>query len=134
MTIPSLSMPQPSALAAQNPVSQQAKKLHQAADEFEGMLISTLWKSLEDDPLTAPDDSDPGSNTMQGLGLQAMSTALASSGGLGIARMIEHQLTPAAPPSPTPPAGLEPLKFSPVKSDTMLVAKRPSAAVVEDVR
>ncbi|HVA65095.1 MAG TPA: hypothetical protein VNF74_15325, partial [Terriglobales bacterium] len=76
-------------MASGTPGQRQAHKLYQAADQFEGLLISTLWKTMQDDPLTGSDDSDPSAGTVQGLGLQAMSTALAASGGLGIARMIE---------------------------------------------
>jgi len=123
-------MPPTPAVASGTPGQRQAHKLYQAADQFEGLLISTLWKTMQDDPLTGSDDSDPSAGTVQGLGLQAMSTALAASGGLGIARMIEQQLAPPpAPPSPHPSGGLEALKFAPAKSDTMLVASRPNALV-----
>lgn len=72
------------------------------------MLISSMWKELQDDPMTAPDDSDPAGDSIRSLGLQTMSNALAASGGLGWAKMVEKQLAPkqAATPlkSPSAPA------------------------------
>ncbi|HUX65970.1 MAG TPA: hypothetical protein VMV31_00620 [Terriglobales bacterium] len=134
MTPPAIGGTKPISLSpAAERAQQQAQKLHEAAQQFEGMLISTLWKSMENDPLTGSQDTDPGAGTLKGLGLQAMSTALAASGGLGFAAMIEHQLAPPPPPPPGTPAGLEPLKSAQAKSDTMLVARRPSA-LVEVVR
>lgn len=73
---------------------QQQQKLEKAAHEFEGMLISSLWSGFQNDPMTAPDDSDPGADSIKSLGLQAMSSALAAHGGLGLANMIVHQLSP----------------------------------------
>lgn len=84
-----------------SPAAQQAK-FHKAATEFEGILINTLWSEFQNDPLAEEDDSDAGGDTMRGMGLQAMSMAMANSGGLGLATMIEKQLDPATPSTDTP--------------------------------
>lgn len=84
-----------------NPGEQKAK-FHKAATEFEGILINTLWSEFQNDPMADEDDSDAGGDTMRGMGLQAMSMAMATSGGLGLASMIEKQLEPATPGTGTP--------------------------------
>jgi Rod binding domain-containing protein len=75
--------------------AQQVRKLDQAAQAFEGILIGTLWKSLEKDPLFSSQNADPGAGTMGSLGLRAVSSAIAARGGLGLAKMIEQELSPA---------------------------------------
>lgn len=122
MAIPPLSAPAtaPSAASAitKSTAAEKAHKLHHAAEQFEGILINTLWSGFQNDPMTAPEDSDPGAGSMRSMGLQAMSTALAASGGLGLAAMIERQLTPH---TSTPPAAgkshLAPLKFGGTMAD-----------------
>ncbi|HXE31834.1 MAG TPA: hypothetical protein VN515_08555 [Terriglobales bacterium] len=78
------------------PDSAKARQLRQAAQQFEGMLISTLWSGFQNDPMTAPDDSDPAADNIRTLGMQAMSTALSARGGLGFATLVERQLMPSA--------------------------------------
>jgi len=89
------------------------------------MLISSLWKELQNDPMTAPDDSDPGGNSIRSLGLQAMSTALSASGGLGWAKMVEKQLAPlqASPP----PSAIRALKPLPGPADKQTERSQPAA-------
>lgn len=67
------------------------EKLKKASVQFESMLVSSLWKDME--KTFGQDDSDqPGFDTMQDMGLRAMTTALAASGGIGIAKMIDKQV------------------------------------------
>lgn len=71
-------------------------RLHRAAQEFESMLLSELLKMGGEDSLS---DSSLDQTCMQGfddLRNQAVATALAQHGGIGIARMLERQLSPAA--------------------------------------
>ena len=122
--------------AASHPVAPRpgtSPELKKAASEFEGMLISTLWKGLLDDPMGGLDsDADPASGSIQSLGMQAMSTAISASGGLGLAKMVERQLAPRpqsgnvgiAPlaGSPRPPLSLQAatptsLKSHPISAD-----------------
>ncbi|HWG38122.1 MAG TPA: hypothetical protein VN690_10430 [Terriglobales bacterium] len=124
--------PSPASTAAPK---NQDPKLHKASQDFEGILISTLWSSIQDDPMmgTQDDDSDPGADSLKSLGLQAMSNALSQRGGLGLGAMIEHQLTPQNAPAAAP-AGLPPLKSGPIADDTMHVAGLPQSATVEERR
>ena len=71
------------------------KKLRKAAQEFEGMLISQLWGEckLSFSALTG-DGAMAGSDTLNSLTIQSLSTGLASRGGLGIAQMLVRQLAP----------------------------------------
>jgi Rod binding domain-containing protein len=71
----------------------QDEKLRKATDRFESMLVSTLWKDMVKtfaDPGSGSDE--PGFDTMRDLSLRAMTTALASSGGIGISRMLYQQI------------------------------------------
>jgi Rod binding domain-containing protein len=72
------------------------KKLCKAAQEFEGMLISQLlgeftsgFSSLSGDAPLA------GSETLDSLALQTLSSAMAGRGGFGIGTMLVHQLEPS---------------------------------------
>ncbi len=102
--------------------AQQVRKLDQAAQAFEGILIGQLWKSMQKDPLFSSNDADPGAGTMSNLGLQAVSTAIAARGGLGLARMIEQQLSPALGGAA---GGTKPLKPNPPKADKLDVEALP---------
>lgn len=76
----------------------QARKLRKSAQEFEALLISSWWREMQQSSLD-PEDSDSvlgaGADTLQGLGMNAMATAVAQGGGLGIARMLVHSLEPS---------------------------------------
>jgi Rod binding domain-containing protein len=72
------------------------KKLTKAAQEFEGMLISQLlggftsgFSSLSGDTPLA------GSDTLNSLAVQTLSTAMAGRGGFGVGKMLVHQLEPS---------------------------------------
>ena len=86
-----------SRLISPGPQTQQAhamsqiQKLTKAAQEFEGVLLSTLLEEFQKSSLDASDASQgAGSETLRSLGTQAVAQALAARGGLGIARMIVH--------------------------------------------
>ncbi|MGA8220399.1 MAG: hypothetical protein WB780_02010 [Candidatus Acidiferrales bacterium] len=79
------------------PDSPMAKKLRKAATEFESMLLSSWWGAMKQSGLPGgEDDSDPGKDTLDQMGMQAMSAAVAKGGGLGIAKMLVHALLPTA--------------------------------------
>ncbi len=65
-------------------------RLPRAAQEFEGMLLADLMK------MANSDDSDPDSDAScrgyDDLRNQAVASALARHGGIGIARMLLHKL------------------------------------------
>lgn len=73
---------------------QQAEmlKLKKAATQFEAMLLEKWWSSMKESGLSEDDSSDPGQGTLDNMGMQAMSTAIAGAGGIGIASMLVHSL------------------------------------------
>ena len=72
------------------------RKLRKAAQDFEGILISQLWDQLQMGFSSLPGSTSmAGSETLNSLAIQALSTALARRGGLGIGEMLVHQLAPS---------------------------------------
>ena len=67
-------------------------KLKKAATQFEAMLLEKWWSSMKESGLGEEDDSDAGAGTLDNMGMQAMSMAIASAGGVGIAAMLVHSL------------------------------------------
>jgi Rod binding domain-containing protein len=83
---------------ANQPGTVAHRKLCKAAQDFEGMLISQLlgdftagFSSLSGDAPMA------GSETLNSLAVQTLSTAMASRGGFGIGKMLVRQLEPSLP-------------------------------------
>ena len=69
------------------------QKLRKAATDFEAILLSKWWSAMRESGLPGSDDqSDPGHGTLDQLGMQALSTAVAQAGGLGIGAMLVHSL------------------------------------------
>jgi len=100
----STSIAQNAAAASQNgnasvaPSSESPRlhKLRQAAAEFEGMLISSLWKSMKSsfaDP-DEDDSADPAHDTLNDLSVNTMSNAVAKAGGFGLSKLILKRLEP----------------------------------------
>lgn len=72
------------------------RKLRAAAGEFEGMLLSSLWKSMKS-TFASPDEedaNDPAHDTLDDMGMQAMSNAVGKAGGLGFGKLILKHLEP----------------------------------------
>jgi Rod binding domain-containing protein len=71
-------------------------KIEKSAKEFESMLLSTWLQQAEQSMATVPgaeDDEDAaGRDQMMSLGVQSLATAMAASGGIGIASMIAKAL------------------------------------------
>lgn len=68
-------------------------KLQKAAQDFEAIMLDSLWGSMKDGSLGSDDDlDDPASSSIQQLGMQLVSGALAKAGGLGIGKMIVRAL------------------------------------------
>jgi Rod binding domain-containing protein len=73
-----------------NPQS-QLQKLKKAAQEFEGVLLSSWLEEMQKSSLdSSGSGQEAGAETLRSLGTQAVAQALAQRGGLGIARMIVH--------------------------------------------
>jgi Rod binding domain-containing protein len=73
----------------------RSRKLRQAAEDFESILIASWWKSMKESFLGS-DESEEGFANLgfDELSIQAVSSALAASGGFGIARLLLRQLEP----------------------------------------
>jgi hypothetical protein len=69
-------------------------KLRKAAAEFEAQLLSSWWTTMKNSGMAGDDkDADPGKDTLDQMGMQAMSNAVANGrGGLGIGGMLVHSL------------------------------------------
>jgi Rod binding domain-containing protein len=85
-------------------------RLAKAAQEFESLLLSSLLSgSHQGEIASSSDKQDPAGDTVQSLGNQAMAEALSARGGIGIAKMLLHQLQPPTVSGATnvPATGLE---------------------------
>ena len=114
--------PSPSRSSTPDPTSDllnspKDKKLRKAATQFESLLLSTLWKSMKSS-FTDPDEDsiDPAHDTIDQMGMDAMTGAVAKAGGMGIAKLILKHLEPKLAHSQN---GNEPLenKVSPPPAD-----------------
>jgi len=70
------------------------KKLRKAATQFESMLLSNLWKSMKSSFASDDDSTDPAHDTLDQMGIDAMTGAVAKAGGVGIGRLILKHLEP----------------------------------------
>jgi Rod binding domain-containing protein len=77
----------PSAADAQS-MSPTEKKLRKAATEFEAMLLSKWWSAMRDSGLGGSDQTDPAHDTLDQLGMQALSSAVAGAGGIGLGKIL----------------------------------------------
>jgi Rod binding domain-containing protein len=73
----------------------QEAKLKKAGAEFESIMLSTFWKSMKGSFADEDEDStDPAHDTLEDMGVQAMSTAVGKAGGLGLGKLILKHLDP----------------------------------------
>jgi Rod binding domain-containing protein len=77
-------------------------KVQKAAQDFEALMISTLWKSMREESNESAEEQDGANQTLGDWGMSVAANSLAQSGGIGIGKMIVHSLTPKA--------GLEPAR------------------------
>ena len=69
------------------------RKVRKAAGEFEAMLLEKWWSSMKKSGIGGDEqDSDPGKDTLDQMGLQAMCAAVEKGGGIGIAAMLVRGL------------------------------------------
>lgn len=87
------------------------QKVQKASQEFEGLLLGALWKSMGEGfkDSFGSGEEDSGGSSFIDMGIEAMSSGVAASGGIGIGRMLmkaieQHSNTQKA----IPPAGEEP--------------------------
>jgi len=78
------------------PTSSDDAKIEKGAKEFEAMLLATWMQQAEQSMAIVPgadDDEDmSGREQMMSIGVQAVTTSLAASGGIGIGSMIAHAM------------------------------------------
>jgi Rod binding domain-containing protein len=91
----------PGAAPAAEPAAAAAehRKLVDAAQQFEGMLLQEILKPMKEHGVCQGDqdqgsdgDGDGLADTLSSYGTEAMATAIAKSGGLGIARRVVAQV------------------------------------------
>ena len=78
--------------AADNPAAAASPKLVKAARDFEALLLESWFEKMNQSFVGESASLDPGHDTLSSLGSQAIATALAARGGIGIANTILHQL------------------------------------------
>ncbi len=81
--------------AAASPATQPSSKLKKAAQEFESILLQSWLEKMNQSFVGASESQDAAHDTVSSLGTQAIASALAARGGIGIARMLLRQLQPA---------------------------------------
>jgi len=91
----------PQTSAQPTAAAMQHRKLTDAAQQFEGMLLQELLKPMKEhgfcqgDGQDESDGKDSGSgfaDTLSSFGTEAMATAIAKGGGLGIAKRVVEQV------------------------------------------
>lgn len=77
-------------------------RLRKAVQEFEALLLAQCLEKLQESVKLETEGSDPGAGTLSGLGTQAVASALASRGGLGLGELMlrqleKHEIAPKVP-------------------------------------
>ena len=73
------------------PPSQGMQKLGNAAREFEGIMLASVWRAWnQSDQLGNPQDEI--GSAMTGMGLEMAAMAIGRKGGFGLAKMIVNSL------------------------------------------
>lgn len=92
------------------PAAVQHQKITKASQEFEGLLLGALWKSMGDGMKSSlgGGEEDSGGSSFIDMGLQAVSAGMAKSGGIGIGHMLLKSLEKEIKPDPSPAQEHEP--------------------------
>ena len=78
--------------------SGKPSKIHEAAQQFESLMINEMLKSVKESSSSGwlgSDGDSAGESTME-MAQAQFANALAKNGGLGLTRMIEKSIAPAA--------------------------------------
>jgi Rod binding domain-containing protein len=93
----------------------EAPKLAKAAQEFEAVLLSHWLEKMQQTFSNSDQSGDPAHDTLASIGTQAVASALAARGGIGIGNMLRRQCrgsagsaAEAARPSATSSQNTEP--------------------------
>ena len=84
-------------MTAANPpaAKNEVTKIQKAARDFEAMLLTPVLDSLQKTFSGDPEDATPGASDYRLMGTQALASAMAERGGIGIARLVlSHLQTP----------------------------------------
>lgn len=88
----------PASLPRMTAASPPLGKGEKAARDFEAILLSSLMDALQKTFSGGAEDSSPGASDYRLMGTQALASAIAERGGIGIARLIlSHLQTPKVP-------------------------------------
>jgi len=77
--------------------SQSAAKLKKSARAFEAILLQNWLEKMKESFVGSSESQDAAHDTVSSLGTQAIATALAARGGIGIANLLLRQLQPSKP-------------------------------------
>jgi Rod binding domain-containing protein len=73
----------------------KSSKIHDAAQQFEALLVGEMLKSARESGSwgLTDEESDPGQDTFSGMAESQFANALAKSGGLGLSRVVEQSVS-----------------------------------------
>ena len=74
------------------PSSGHSARLHDAASQFEAMLIGQMLKSVRESADGLSAENDESMNTYSEISEQQFAQAISAQGGLGIAKMVTAQI------------------------------------------
>ncbi len=79
--------------------SGKPSKIHEAAQQFESLMINEMLKTVKESSSSGwlGGEGDSGADSTMEMAQAQFANALAKNGGLGLARMIEKSISPAAP-------------------------------------
>lgn len=78
----------------------KSTKIHDAAQQFEALMIGEMLKSARESGSweLSDDEPDPGQDSLKGMAESQFAIALAKSGGLGLSQMVEQSVSKQAGP------------------------------------
>ena len=80
---------QPGMLEGANHKKDDPKRLHDAAQQFESLMIAQMLKSVRESREDSLGSGDSSNTSVLGMADEAFAKALGESGGLGLAHMVE---------------------------------------------
>ena len=96
--VPTVEISSPDALKGLDPAPKDAPaKIHDAARQFEALLIAQMMKSMRDSEggWMSTDEDDASSSAME-YAQEMFAQSLSAGGGLGLANLVAKGLTPPA--------------------------------------
>ncbi|MFL6451214.1 MAG: hypothetical protein ACJ746_26575 [Bryobacteraceae bacterium] len=83
------------ALTGATNTTAKPSKIHEAAQQFEALMIGEMLKSARESGAwgLSEENADPGQDTFSGMAESQFANALAKSGGLGLSHMVEQSVS-----------------------------------------